>query len=76
MKTKIGKLKIFFIPYQARTYVKNAVYNFVDFRIKRAGNSNYGGGFFGRGLRAGRPECEYGKTRTGLNEWFRIIVTP
>jgi hypothetical protein len=43
LKTKIGKLKIFFIPYHTSTYIKNAVYNFVDFRIKRAGSSNYGG---------------------------------
>jgi len=43
LKTKIGKLKIFFIPYPTRIYAKKAVYNFVDFRIKSAGSSNYGG---------------------------------
>jgi len=49
LKTKIGKLKIFFIPCPISTYVKNTVYNFVDFRIKRADSSNYGGRvFFGR----------------------------
>jgi len=36
-------LKIFFIASGAKTYGKNVVYNFVDFRIKRAGSSNYGG---------------------------------
>jgi hypothetical protein len=36
-------LKNFFIPLIAKTYGKNAVYIFVDFRIKRAGSSNYGG---------------------------------
>jgi len=39
----MGKLKKFFIPYLTRTYTKKAVYIFVDFRIKRAGSSNYGG---------------------------------
>jgi hypothetical protein len=43
LKTKIEKLKIFFIPYPSKTYGKKAVYNFVDFRIKSAGSSNYGG---------------------------------
>jgi hypothetical protein len=43
LKTKIGKSKKFFIPYHTRTYGENGVYNFVDFRIKRAGTSNYGG---------------------------------
>jgi len=39
-------LKFFFIPYPAISYIKNAVYNFVDFRIKSAGPSNYGGALF------------------------------
>ena len=43
---KNGKIKIFFIPYQQGTYVKIAVYIIVDFRIKRAGSSNYGGLIF------------------------------
>jgi len=43
LKVKIGILKIFFIPFPANTYIKNPVYIFVDFRIKRAGPSNYGG---------------------------------
>jgi hypothetical protein len=48
LKTKIVKLKNFFIAVRVRTYGKNAVYNFVDFRIKRAGMFNYGGAaFFG-----------------------------
>jgi len=46
LKTKIKKFKIFFIPSPASTYIKNAVYNFVDFRIKSAGPSNYGGLLF------------------------------
>jgi len=55
LKTKIGNFKIFFIPYQINTYVKKAVYNFVDFRIKSAGSSNYGGQlFFGREPKTGR----------------------
>ncbi len=33
----------FFIPYHTRTYGENGVYNFVDFRIKRAGTFNYRG---------------------------------
>jgi hypothetical protein len=49
LKTKNGKLKKIFIPLQAGTYGKNAVYNFVDFRIKRAGTSNYGGRLFSAG---------------------------
>jgi hypothetical protein len=47
LETKIGIFKIFFIPFPASTYVKNPAYNFVDFRIKRAGSSNYGGAVFG-----------------------------
>jgi len=43
LKTKIGNLKIFFIPYPERSYIKKTVYNFVDFRIKRADPFNYGG---------------------------------
>jgi len=43
LKTKIGNLKIFFIACPTGTYVKNTVYNFVDFRIKSADSSNYGG---------------------------------
>jgi hypothetical protein len=46
LKTKIGNLKIFFIACPAVTYVKNTAYIFVDFRIKRAGSSNYGGLLF------------------------------
>jgi len=39
------------------TYGKSAVYIFVDFRIKRAGSSNYGGGgFLGLWLKAGHPK--------------------
>ena len=37
------KFKNFFIPSTSSTYIKNAVYNFVDFRIKSADSSNYGG---------------------------------
>jgi hypothetical protein len=36
-------MKFFFIPYHTSTYGEIAAYNFVDFRIKRAGCSNYGG---------------------------------
>jgi len=46
LKTKIGNLKYFFIACPARTYVKNAAYIFVDFRIKTACSSNYGGRLF------------------------------
>jgi len=46
LKTKIRNLKNFFIPYPARSYAKNPAYIFVDFRIKRAGSSNYGGLLF------------------------------
>jgi hypothetical protein len=64
LKTKIGNLKIFFIPYQARTYIKKSVYHFVDFRIKRAGSSNYGGRvFFARRQIAARKKSEYGPAR-------------
>jgi hypothetical protein len=43
LEIKIGKLKIFFIPYHTTTYGENAAYNFVEIRIKRAGSANYGG---------------------------------
>jgi hypothetical protein len=39
-------MKFFFIASTAKTYGKKAVYNFVDFRIKSAGTSNYGGLLF------------------------------
>jgi hypothetical protein len=40
---KNRKIEIFFIPYHRKTYGENDVYIFVDFRIKRAGSSNYWG---------------------------------
>jgi hypothetical protein len=46
VENKNRKIEKIFIPYQTRTYGKNAAYIFVDFRIKRAGSSNYGGRFF------------------------------
>jgi len=46
LETKIKKFENIFIPLPTRTYVKNLVYIFVDFRIKRAGCSNYGGLLF------------------------------
>jgi hypothetical protein len=46
LKTKIGNSKKFFIPSQTSTYGENGVYNFVDFRIKRAGTSNSRGVVF------------------------------
>ena len=50
MEVKIKKLRKIFIAVGIRDYGKNSVYNFVDFRIKRAGTFNYGGRlFFGRG---------------------------
>jgi hypothetical protein len=43
LKTKIGKLKNLLFPTNKELTVKNTRYNFVDFRIKRTGGSNYGG---------------------------------
>ncbi len=43
VESKNRKIEKFFIPYQTSTYGENAVYNFVNIRIKRAGGSNYGG---------------------------------
>jgi hypothetical protein len=54
LETKIGNFKNFFIPCPARTYLKYPAYNFVDFRIKHAGSSNYGGLLFS-------PPAEKGK---------------
>jgi len=55
LEVKIKKFRKIFIAAMVRIYVKNAVYNFVDFRIKRAGSSNYGGRlFFGREPKTGR----------------------
>ena len=48
VENKNRKFEFFFIACPAGTYVKNAAYNFVDFRIKPAGSSNYGGPSFGR----------------------------
>ena len=42
-ENKNRKSEKIFIPYHTSTYGENAVYIFVDFRIKRAGSSNYGG---------------------------------
>jgi len=39
-------LEKFFIPAPTSTYSNNPVYIFVDFRIKRAGSSNYRGKAF------------------------------
>jgi len=57
LKNKIGNLKKFFIPLHTKTYVKNFVYNFVDFRIKLAGNSNYGGVSFRLSEPTARQRC-------------------
>jgi len=46
LKTKIKKFEKFFILCPTKTYAKNGVYIFVDFRIKRADPFNYGGGAF------------------------------
>jgi len=46
LETKIKKFEIFFIPFHTGTYIKNTVYIFVVFRIKRAGSSNYRGAYF------------------------------
>ena len=40
------KLKFFFILCRIDTYGEKTAYIFVDFRIKRAGSSNYGGLLF------------------------------
>jgi len=44
-------MKKIFIAAGIRAYSKNAVYIFVDFRIKRAGSSNYGGRCYSPGGR-------------------------
>ena len=49
-------MNFFFIAYPAWTYVKNTAYIFVDFRIKRAGSSNYGGRLFSAGAESRLPE--------------------
>jgi hypothetical protein len=46
LKTKIGNLKNFFIPYYKDTYSIIIAYIFVDFRIKRAGSFNSRGAAF------------------------------
>jgi hypothetical protein len=46
LETKIKKFENFFIPFSISTYGEKAVYNFVDFRIKPAYPSNYGGVVF------------------------------
>jgi len=46
VENKNRKFEFFFIACPAETYVKNTAYIFVDFRIKRAGSSNYGGLLF------------------------------
>jgi hypothetical protein len=46
VENKNRKFLIFFIACPAGTYVKNAAYIFVDFRIKTACSSNYGGRLF------------------------------
>ncbi len=43
---KNQKFEIFFIPYHIRTYNDNSVYNFVEFRLKRACWANYRGATF------------------------------
>jgi hypothetical protein len=43
---KNKKVRKFLYSIPTKTYVKNPVYKFVDFRIKRAGCSNYGGLLF------------------------------
>jgi len=53
---KIKKFTIFFIAAGVRSYEKYGVYNFVDFRIKRAGTFNYGGGFFSAQAESRLPE--------------------
>jgi hypothetical protein len=46
VENKNRKSENFFIPCPARSYTIKPVYNFVDFHIKCAGNSNYGGFHF------------------------------
>ena len=69
VENKNQKFEFFFIPCHTKTYVENAVYIFVDFRIKRAGSSNYGGAPF-------RPPAEKagkkGKSKKGKNNQIRI----
>jgi hypothetical protein len=48
-----------------RIYGKNVVYNFVDFRIKRAGSSNYGGRLFSAG------GCEPVAQKVNMVTWNR-----
>jgi hypothetical protein len=43
VENKNRKFENFFIACPAGTYVENTAYIFVDFRIKHAGSSNYGG---------------------------------
>ena len=49
LEAKIEDCEIFFIACCAETYVAKGVYNFVDFRVKRAGSSNYRGASFAPG---------------------------
>jgi len=46
VESKNRKFKNFFSLCTVRGYIKKAVYVFVDFRIKSAGSSNYGGQLF------------------------------
>jgi len=45
-RTKVKKFINFFILSTTSAHSKDAVYDFIDFRIKRAGTFNYGGAAF------------------------------
>jgi len=55
---KNRKFENIFIPYLTSTYGKNTVYNFVDFRIKRAGTFNYRGRAFSAPGRKGKIKIQ------------------
>ena len=72
---KNGNLKIFFIPYHTRTYGENAVYIFVDFRIKRAGTFNYRGRAFSVPGRKGKSKGKSKKVKKASkchSEWNAV----
>ncbi|OHB82053.1 MAG: hypothetical protein A2Z38_08020 [Planctomycetes bacterium RBG_19FT_COMBO_48_8] len=70
VENKNRKIEIFFIPCLVRTYIKNTVYNFVDFRIKSAGSSNYGGRIF-----RPRPKDASKKVRGKRQKVAKILKT-
>jgi hypothetical protein len=76
LETKIGNLKKFFTPYHTRTYGENGVYNFVDFRIKRAGSSNYGGRlFFGPQPKRRKIKIQNAKRKISMQKSKILLVS-